>query len=586
MSARVMRRAAFAAGLAATTLATGWGVREAGERERIARAATALRADSPALLGVSPDGRRLLLRVAEPGGFRLQARTREGDAPPAELPWAEKPVLATWRPDGEAVAFLADQAGNQAYQAYVWEVGSGRVRAVDGPATHVPQALAWDPAGTRLAFVAAPGGGPGTLYVLDPAKGTPAREVLRAVAPRAGVAWSPDGRRLAAARVRPRGEVSVVEPGGRPARAFLARGAEVRELAWRPDGHVLLAVLRPPRGEFFGLVEAGLASGTVRSVAAPAGDVSAPSYLPGGRIAFHVNRDSEREPVTCSPDGAGCRVLGGMSESTDLLGFSPAGDSAYLVVRGRSAAPAAFARALNGSGERPLHRPAPARSGVRGERVELRGRDGLRVPAYVWRAPRVPGRAPAALVRVHGGPAVQAVRSWDASVHYLVDAGMDVILLNYRGSTGYGARFENAPGGGAPRADDVLAARDYAVRVLGVPWERVYLYGHSYGALLAARAAARSPGLGGVVLVSLVVDDGDGGPPAPPGPGPRNVLVFHGENDPLAPREARVAAGAMLGEHALRGARVRIFPREGHAFQRVGTWAEVYAAVARLAEVP
>src|SRR5205085_2236683 len=80
----------------------------------------------------------------------------------------------------------------------------------------------------------------------------------------------------------------------------------------------------------------------------------------------------------------------------------------------------------------------------------------------------------------------------------LASAGHHVLAVNYRGSTGYGAAFEHDPAGDRERVADVLAARDYAVATLGVPTERVFLLGHSYGALVAAEAAAADPdGVGG-----------------------------------------------------------------------------------------
>lgn len=571
------------AALTAASVAAGWNARgAAGERARVLRAERALLAESPALLAVSPDGRRLLLRAADARGFRLRVTAR-GGATLAETRRAEKGVLATWRPDGGAVAFLADRGGRQEYRPYLWELASGRVTELPAPPTRVPQALVWDPAGARLAYLVMPRAGPATLYVLDAPGAAPAREVLRGVERRTGVAWSPDGRRLAVARERPRGEVVAAEEGRRPARIFTARGAEVRELAWRADGRALLAVLRPAGAAFFQIVQVDYGDGVVRTLAAPPGDVSAPAYLRDGGVAYHLNRDGERSPWACQADGARCRPLAGGRAAADVLGFSPAGDSVYLVVRGRAGPPEAEARALAGGGARTLYAPPPTALTPEGVRVDIPGRDGLAIPAYVWRAPRRPGRVPAALVRVHGGPAAQAGRGWDASVQYLVDEGVDVILLNYRGSTGYGAWFENAAGGGRARVDDVLAARDYAVRALGVPPGRVVLYGHSYGALLAARAAARDGTVGRVVLVSMVADDGEEGSAAAAASPSRRVLLFQGENDHLSPAAAREGAAAILGGGALE---LRALPREGHVFQRVETWARVYAAAARLAEEP
>jgi dipeptidyl aminopeptidase/acylaminoacyl peptidase len=50
----------------------------------------------------------------------------------------------------------------------------------------------------------------------------------------------------------------------------------------------------------------------------------------------------------------------------------------------------------------------------------------------------------AAVVSIHGGPTAQTINSFSRNIQYLVNQGFFVIAPNYRGSTGYGKEFEDA----------------------------------------------------------------------------------------------------------------------------------------------
>ena len=102
------------------------------------------------------------------------------------------------------------------------------------------------------------------------------------------------------------------------------------------------------------------------------------------------------------------------------------------------------------------------------------------------------------LLALHGGP-VDAWRfAFDPLLQRLAAAGIVVVALNQRGSSGYGAAHTLAIRGawGGPDLDDVCAiARglDAQRRALDVP--ELMLLGTSYGAFLALLAAGCQPGL-------------------------------------------------------------------------------------------
>ena len=102
------------------------------------------------------------------------------------------------------------------------------------------------------------------------------------------------------------------------------------------------------------------------------------------------------------------------------------------------------------------------------------------------------------LLALHGGP-VDAWRfTFDPLFQRLVAAGIAVVALNQRGSSGYGNTHIQALRGawGGPDLDDVCCiarALDTERRALGAP--RLMLLGESYGAFLALLATSFEPDL-------------------------------------------------------------------------------------------
>lgn len=540
----------------------------------------ALGAGSSGTLSVSPEGRRLLVASFEAAAFGLAVAERGTGRVLAMDRRSSKHVAAAWRADGNAVAFFADSQGVQRYSAYVLELASGKVRRLDVPYTRVPPKSRWAPRGSFLAYVATQPRRRDLVVVNTAEQPEQPWTLVRGLAPYADIAWSPDGGAVATIQGRSPGTVVVAAvDDGRLTRIPVAADMELRDLAWAPAGGAMLVTGRRAGDEFFRLFELDVARRTVREVAREAaGDVSDPLYHPGGGFAYHSSVDGRLQLTYCA-SGEACRALGPAGGRTALVDF--ARDSAVVVHTGLTEPPRLYAVPLRtGSAEEVGRRRSGHGSGpaIRGERIDIASRDGLRVPAYLWRPPNASGPT-SALVRVHGGPAAQATPVWDPGIQYLVRAGFHVIQLNYRGSTGYGARFEQAPGGDSARVLDVLAARDHAVRALGVSPGRVVVYGHSYGALLAAGAAAREPkAFAAVVLVSLSGEERGFRPAG--WTVPREVFAFHGERDPLPPEHAADQLRRQFGRRA--PVRLHVFENEGHSFQRIESWAEVYANVAAL----
>jgi dienelactone hydrolase len=129
--------------------------------------------------------------------------------------------------------------------------------------------------------------------------------------------------------------------------------------------------------------------------------------------------------------------------------------------------------------------------------------DGEQVPCFLYRDADCDGSV---VLVIHGGPAAQAVQSWNPIVQALVAQGHAVAVPNVRGSTGYGKRWYSLDDGrGRLSAVADLAAIHAWLPSVGLDQRRAALYGRSYGGYLALAGLVFQPELwaAGVDVVGI-----------------------------------------------------------------------------------
>ena len=481
---------------------------------------------------LSPDGRRVayVLRTLDGEADRtvdeLWLADATGDAPPRRLTRGPADTSPAWSPDGTTLAFVRDG------QVAVLALGAGEADVL----TDLPSGVGaprWSPDGRRLAFAApvdpaGPAVAPsvpmvtdGTDYQSDGAGMHGAtREQLHVVGVDGsdlrvltdgdhsvgGVAWSPDGENLAFTRgtgSRFRVPVHVVpadEVGARPRLVGLADGI-ASVLTWSADGEYLLVVAYP--GDPVGhqrLLRLPVAGGDAVE-AAPGLDRNvmggAPAY-PGGTPAEHEGRTffclrdkgcthlwsvagdgTDARPLV---SGAG-RVVSGLSVA--------AGRAAYALTTPDSYGEIAVVDLATGA-ESVLTDHGAALADVVHHPRESRTftiSDGTEVEAWLVHDPAQQGARPV-LLDVHGGPH----NAWNAAadeIHLyhqeLVERGWAVLLVNPRGSDGYGEEFFAAVRGGWGTSDarDFLEPLDALVAEGLADPDRLAVAGYSYGGFMA-----------------------------------------------------------------------------------------------------
>lgn len=132
------------------------------------------------------------------------------------------------------------------------------------------------------------------------------------------------------------------------------------------------------------------------------------------------------------------------------------------------------------------------------EALRYPAQDGLSIPAYLTRpAASASGALPPLVVLVHGGPAVRDNWGWDEEVQVYAAHGYAVFQPQFRGSSGFGRKFEEAGRGEWGRAmqDDITAGVQYLIDQKAVDPHRICIVGASYGGYAALWGLAKTPQL-------------------------------------------------------------------------------------------
>lgn len=145
-----------------------------------------------------------------------------------------------------------------------------------------------------------------------------------------------------------------------------------------------------------------------------------------------------------------------------------------------------------------------------------------RHPVKFWAYTFVPrklaaGKKAPLIVLPHGGVHADFTTYHTHIVRELMEQGYVVIAPEYRGSTGYGAGYENAIDYGGLEVDDCVAARDWAVENLPADGAHAAMVGWSHGGLIALLAVYDHPEkfaccFAGVPVSDLVMRMGYAGP--------------------------------------------------------------------------
>jgi dienelactone hydrolase len=301
-----------------------------------------------------------------------------------------------------------------------------------------------------------------SLRVLDSATGETIGDQWDEGSLLAPIAWAPrpgDHRLLLMQELAGIERPAIWDPAGTRRNIGLEElEGPVVPVAWFPDGSAIL--LRHEATGVQRLLRFDVEGGGTETVAEVRGTISWAAFRPDGELWMRME-SSEEPPAIRNADGRDVLTL-------------------------------------------PFE-PPPA--GHRASAISFPNPHGQTIHGFAV-TPAGPGPFPT-IVSVHGGPEWHHTDDHDVQTQAYVDHGFAVLLVNYRGSTGYGRAHREAIVGniGFPESEDVVAALDHAIANGIADPDRVFLEGWSWGGYLAMLNAGINPSRWRAIVAGIPTGD-------------------------------------------------------------------------------
>jgi len=417
------------------------------------------------------------------------------------------PALKTqplFSPDGRSVAF--ESLGD----IWVTQVRDGATRRVTMHAAADGEA-AWSPDGRSFVFVSSRHGQTDLWIVSVAGESDGVRRLTSDAGVESDPQWSPDGSTILYTSKRrdeyySQGVFSVPHAGGAPKRLTPDDSLDHSTARWSPDGRQI-AFLSDRDGYVHVWLMNADGSRARRFDTGPH-DAMAPHWMvqpiwsrDGARILISVNHDASYHLVELSPSDGGVKTLGAGGGHYNGVGWTHDGAPAYIYENAWSP-PDVFVGVPGSPQQKQLtfssHVAFRKEHFASTKRVSFRSTDNLEVRGFLLLPPDLePGERIPAIVNLHPNGYGQFYDYWDPFLHYLARSGYAMLLVDLRGSAGYGRAFRTAQIGawGTKTMDDVRAAARF---IRGRPFvdpERVGVMGLSFGGYHAALALTKAPEL-------------------------------------------------------------------------------------------
>lgn len=387
---------------------------------------------------------------------------------------------------------------------------------------------------------------------------------------------------------------------------------------WLPGGEKFY--FQSEKSGFSHLYTVDVQTGEKRQLTSGDFEVSDPVLSKSGeRFYFRSTEKSPHERhVYRMPTGGGARTRLTRLEGMNDFALAPGGAALGLLHSETNRPPEVYLQPLSSEGDaqRVTHSTTDewqAYDWRDPEIVRFEASDGVEVPAQLF-APDDPNGA--AVLFVHGAGYTQnVVRGW---THYfreymfhnlLTDLGYTVMNVDYRASAGYGRGWRTAVYrhmGGRDLADYV-DAQEFLEATRGIPAERTFIYGGSYGGFLTLMALFTAPEhFGGGAALRSVTDWAHYNHPytanilntpetdslayarsspiyfaeglADP------LLMAHGVMDTNVEFQDIVRLSQRLIELGKEDWELAVYPVEGHGFTEPESWADEYRRILELIE--
>lgn len=472
------------------------------------------------LFDISPDDSRIAFAWNKTGGWQIyELGLSRADRTLSEDDLEVEARLLTsgaggkfnprYSPDGSRLAYALDSDGSESYHLVVYDFATQQHTDLTPDIPHALQPnFCWSPYGSQLAVLSNERGH-FSAYTL-PVNGGSTELILDTGHPAWQVEWSPDGKHLAV----------CCEMHGQDYGIFIVDfetekvaglGLNAHAPRWSPDSRELAF-----HSDLHGWFDSGvydMNSKEVSWLTKSEGDSQTPIILSRNpdpadqRLRFAYTQSMGAinwiELLGIAGDVKKVQVGKGIHSGINLSlgkvdGFTSDRMSMVTSFSSPNQPPDLWMIDAESGKSTQLTHSLPdelsADTLITPEEIYYNGMDGAQIPALLFRPRKTP--APA-VVMIHGGPNWHYSAEWNPVMAYFACRGYAVLAPNYRGSTGYGRKWQYAArfdlGGVDTR--DVAAGAQYLVREGLAIQSKIAVTGRSHGGYLTMMCLTRFPEL-------------------------------------------------------------------------------------------
>jgi len=410
-------------------------------------------------------------------------------------------------PDGTKIAFALDLDGSESYHIAIYDFITNTTTDLTPQILYANQPnMSWSPDGRSLA-VLSDANGQFALYAL-PLDGSRQRMIRNIFHPCWDAAWSPDGRWIAVESEALASDRSIhIVPVGKSSKGAktvqLMQGGKplnAQHPSWSPDSKLL--AFSCENNEWFNIGLYDVETKEITWMTDSVGDDAQPTWSRSGDVLGWVHSHGAGTSFQFKQGSdpiREARVGEGVHAHPQITGSG----EAILIYEDANHPPDLWKINLESGEAKQLTKSLDvALSFSQPEEMSYPGMDGAPIPALFYHTEP----SEKAVLYIHGGPNWNLQNAWNPVLSFMAARGWTVLAPNYRGSTGYGKKWQNASryNMGGVDNDDCAAGAKYLLEN-GFA-NRVAVTGRSHGGYLTMTCLTGFPELfaGGSAVVPFL----------------------------------------------------------------------------------
>ena len=526
----------------------------------------------PMYVSVSPDGKQILLKSRMADTFEILVL----DMSSSRLHKIDSSFFTqlslTWHPNGNEIIFQEFNPIRRAFDLYKIDLNSKK-RSLIGlpPSNNAIPPLRWSNNGNYLAYLSS--NGEGTLNIYD----YPKKKIIRSfqnMDVNSDFQWYDDENLFFIENPeQPIFKKANVLSGALSEYDLISSGEVSGDFSLTKDN--VLFIARMQSDEYFQCYEMSLKNLKVNRLTSGKNNISTCKYSLDGFTYYYNRNENGISKLYCS-DSIINRYLVDLTEKKGSLEINLDLEKDLYVTNLSCTLPPQLLRINTKQLKYEIkYNPGNAEN-LRLKKphfveIDLENSNS-KVPAYFWFADSLEV-SKKTIVYVHGGPHYQSKPFWNARTQIFNNFGFNVLTINYRGSTGYSYQYSKVEDE-EKQTRDILASIEFLQKEYAINPENVILVGFSYGGKLVLKASSYLEQIGGLVLISGVVDFdlenlnklknrklfgfyGDMDPLS------RNAFIFFEKKDLFKPNKNNFT----------------ILKGEGHILHKSDSWALIYSSI-------